>query len=143
VGRCGGGGGGGGGGVAVRLETQGSGRGFGPKARNRPTRARFGARRRKQRWWAMGGDGGAVWTRLRRWWGRALGYASRGCGFWAKNPKPAHRGSVEGMPLETAVEGGGERWWGGVDEVVVVVCMCIRARARGRGLGPKNSKSEP
>ena len=62
----------------------------------------------------MGGGGGEVWTRSRRQWGRALGCASRGCWFWAKNPKPAHQGSVWGAPLETvAVGNGGIVGWGG------------------------------
>ena len=50
----------GGGGVAVQLETRGSGRGFGPKTRNRAVVAQFRARRVKRQRGMMGRGGGMV-----------------------------------------------------------------------------------
>jgi hypothetical protein len=81
----------------------------------------------------VGNSGGGQWGEMVGWCGR--GYSGGGVARWA-----AQAGlRVLGAPLETAVEGGWERWWGGVDEVVVVVCMCIRARARGEP-GPKKNR---
>jgi hypothetical protein len=92
----------------------------------------------------MGGGGGEVWTRSWRGRGCALGCASRNCGFWAKSPKPAHQGSVLGVPLETAVVSDGGRWWGGVDEVTAGAGLCVWLRKPGlRVLGQKPETGPP
>ena len=50
------------------------------------------------------GGGGCRWITWRRGWrGYAFANVGPGGGFWAKNPKPCFRGSVLGVPHETAV----------------------------------------
>ena len=44
------------------------------------------------------------------------------------------------MPCETAVEGNGGRWWGGVDEVVTAARCCIRQQEGGGTGWAKNLK---
>jgi hypothetical protein len=51
--------------------------------------------------------------------------------------KPSRRGSISGVPLETAVEGDGVSWCGGANEVVMVVGWLVCEMRVGRGFGPK------
>src|SRR5882762_4734843 len=102
VGWCCGGGGGGGGGVAIQLETRGSGRGFGPKTRNRAVVARFRARRVKRQRGTMRRGGGMVLLWWWWWCGRPVGNTRLGEGVWVKNAKPSCHSSVSGTPCETA-----------------------------------------
>jgi hypothetical protein len=60
-------------------------------------------------------------------------------GLGAKSRETERDGSVSGAPCETAVDGDGERWRAGVDEVVAAVRSCVRQHEGGRGgLGLKN-----
>jgi len=95
-----------GGGVAVWLETRGSGRGFGPKTRNRAVVAWFRARRVKRQRGTMGRGGG---------WGRQ-GDGGSGVARWAAQagvvglgPKPET--GLLGLGLGCTVgNSGGGRW---------------------------------
>src|SRR5882762_5841336 len=130
----------GGGGVAVRLETRGSGRGFGPKTRNRAVVARFRARHVKRQRGMMRRGGGMVLLLLWWWCGRLVGNTRLREGVWAKNAKLSCRSSVSGTPCKTAVGDGGEGWWNGVLLLLLVVRPSGQKRkVRGR-VGPKTPK---
>jgi hypothetical protein len=69
---------------------------------------------------------------------RAFANARLGSGVWAKNPKPSVRGSISGVPCETAVWGDVVRWWVQVDAVVAAEGPRVRQREAGeRVLGQK------
>jgi len=80
---------GGGGDVATRLETRGSGRGFGPKMRNQAVVARFWARRVKQQRGTVQRGSGMVWWWWWWWCGCLVGNTRLREGVWAKSPKLA------------------------------------------------------
>jgi hypothetical protein len=54
-----------------------------------------------------------------------------------KNPKPSHRGSVWGVPCETAIGDGRVWWWGGAVVKLVVVRLEVRGEAGGLGQKPE------
>ena len=55
-----------------------------------------------------------------------------------QNPKLSCRGSVMGVPCETAVGSGGVRWWVGAKGTETVGGLRVRKReVGGRGLGQK------
>jgi hypothetical protein len=59
-----------------------------------------------------------------------------------KNHETERNGSISGAPCETMVEGDGERWWGGANEVVMVVGLRTRKHEAGEGLGAKCHETE-
>jgi hypothetical protein len=63
-------------------------------------------------------------------------------GGWlgAEDPNPSRCGSVLGVPCQTAVEGGGRMWLGGLYDATVVVGCCIFKPTARRGLGAENPK---
>ena len=74
------------------------------------------------------------------WWGCAFANTRLERGLGAKSHETERDGSVSGAPWETAVEGDGGRWWGGVDEVVAAARCCVRQCKAEEGLGPKKPK---
>ena len=55
-----------------------------------------------------------------------------------QNLKLSRRGSVTGMPCETAVGSGGVKWWVGAKGMEMAGGLCVRKReVGGRGLGQK------
>jgi hypothetical protein len=74
-----------------------------------------------------------VWPRVRK------HEAREGAG--AKNHETERGGSISGASRETAVMGGGGRWWCGVDEVVVVVGLRVRQREAGEGTGDQKPRN--
>jgi hypothetical protein len=118
--------------VAIRLETRGSGRGFGSKMQNRAVTARFRARHVKQQRGMTWRDDGMVLLLLWWWWcGHLVGNARLREGVWAKNAKPSCRSLVSGTPCETAAGDDGEGWWGGVDKVMVAAGSRVGLRKPG------------
>ena len=88
------------------------------------------------RWWvwAKGTEtAGGLRVRKREVGGRGLG----------QNPKASRRGSVTGVPCETAVGSGGVRWWVGAKGTETVGGLRVRkrkARVRSLGQNPKPSR---
>jgi len=56
-------------------------------------------------------------------------------GLRPKNPKTERGGSVLGVPWQTAMQGNGGRFWGGVDNVVLMVELRVHKREPGEGAG--------
>ena len=85
-----------------------------------------------------------------RWWVWAKGTETAGglrvrkrkARVWSlgQNPKPSRRGSVTGVPCETAVGSGGVRWWVGAKGTETAGGLRVRkrkARVRSLGQNPK------
>ena len=92
------------------------------------------------------GDGG-------RWWGgddkvtvvvgSHVGLCKPGLRVWGQKPETGPLELGLGAPLETAIVGDGERWWGGDDEVTSVVGSRVGLHKPGLRVLGQNPETGP